>query len=589
MSTEIIATATVKLSIARTGVLTPFINEGDKEPSFDGEVYIHTDKSRSKIGIKRVTVQVKGKTCANQKKNEISYPVTLIDLNNYLYNGGVIFFVVLIADNGNRTKIYYNTLTPVKLRVLIKQAKSQGKLNIKFKKFPTDNEKIVSLFLNFYEDKSKQASFVFGELPTLDSLIEQNILEGINVSVQAYGADKLDPQRALFNNEVYLYASVKGSNIPQPIEMLPEGLHTKEIIVQPVSANGTLFYESYALIRSKGKDEFVFGHSFRLEYAENSPTWKIQYKPQGKLNERIKDMAFMKNVIEAHSFCIRDCAFPINPSIKELEQMDVDEHNKRLDFYVKVSKALKLFGSNVDLDIDAMSDKDWANCARLVRAAIDKEPVRGLSADLNPILVLDIANQHLALAFSKTEEVGTYNIFDFFKTEFHLALQDENKQMVPVSQYVLLQKAHYLSLSNLQYDTIIASFKEIGNHDQVNVSLLEMLLAYDENNDPRLLEATIEIGKWLLDTEASTLPIEIRLLNWLQIVKRQRELSDDEKRQIIIMTETAAQREDILVGAYLLLDNQIAAELHFERMSDELQESFHLYPIHHFWKSNSKA
>ena len=583
MNTEIIATTTVKLSIAQTDVLTPFINEGDKEPSFDGKVYIHKDSSKNKIGIKRVSVQVKGKACANQTKDEVSYPVSLIDMKNYLYNGGVMFFVVYIADNGNRTKIYYNTLTPVKLRMLIKQAGQQDSLSIEFKAFPTDNTKKVSVFLNFYEDTTKQASFVFGELPTLDSLIEQNILEGITVSVQTYGSDKLDPKHALFNNEVYLYANIKGSSALQPVEILPLGLHTQEVIVQPVSANGMLFYEKYELVRSKEKDVFLLGKSFRLEYYQNSPTWKINYKPAGRLKERMIDMAFMKNVIEANSFCVRDAVFPIHPTQQELEKMDIAGHNKQLVFFGKVSEALRLFGVDTDLDIDAMSERDWSNCARLVSAAIEKKPVRGLIPTLNPVLILDIANLHLALVFQKTEDEGTYNIFDFFKTKFDVAIKDENENMVPVSQYVLLQKQHYLTLSNIQYDTVLASFKDVGNHDQINVSMLEMLSAYDENNDTRLLEAITDINKWLLNASESSLPYEIRLLNWLQVVKRQRPLTNVEERELYKVAETQNQREDILVGTHLLLDNQTAAELHFERMDSNLQDSFIKYPIYRFW------
>lgn len=583
MNTEIVATSTVKLSIAQTELLSPFINEGDKEPSFDGKVYIHRDKNHSKVGIKSVSVQVKGKACSNQKKDEINYPVSLIDMRNYLYNGGVFFFVVYTADDGNRTKIYYNALTPVKLRVYIKQARQQDTLSIKFKAFPQDNEEKVSIFLNFYEDTTKQASFVFGELPTLDSLIKQNILEGITVSVQAYGANKLDPKRALFNNEVYLYANIKGSSALQPVELLPEGLHTEEIIEQPVSANGILFYENYKLVRSKEKDVFTLGNSFKLELFVGSPTYNINYKPAGKLRERIIDMAFMKNVLEAKAFCVKDGAFPINPSSQELEEMDIEEHNRRLEYYEKVSKALALFGANEDLDIDVMTEKDWRNCAILIYAALDKKPVKRLNAELNPVLVLDIANLHLALTFQKTKEEGTYNIYDFFKTEFNVAVKDENEQMIPVSQYMLLNKWHYLTVSNLRYDTIIASFKKIGNHDQANVSLLEMLAAYDENKDVQLLDAITDISKWLLDATDSTLPYEIRFLNWLQIEKRRRQLTNDERRQLVIMAETTGQREDILVGAYLLLDNQIAAELHFERMSEMQQVEFPKYPIYLFW------
>lgn len=45
-------------------------------------------------------------------------------------------------------------------------------------------------------------------------------------------------------------------------------------------------------------------------------------------------------------------------------------------------------------------------------------------------------------------------------------------------------------------------------------------------------------------------------------------------------------REDILVGAYLLLGQQRAAEIHFSRLTPELQNSFKSYPIYRFWNEN---
>ena len=40
MDLEKIATASVVASISVTDVLSPFINDGDKEPSWDGNIYI---------------------------------------------------------------------------------------------------------------------------------------------------------------------------------------------------------------------------------------------------------------------------------------------------------------------------------------------------------------------------------------------------------------------------------------------------------------------------------------------------------------------------------------------------------------------
>ena len=61
MDLEKIATASVTESISVTDILSSFINEGDKEPSWDGNIYIHVNESKRKEGIKKVPVQVKGR------------------------------------------------------------------------------------------------------------------------------------------------------------------------------------------------------------------------------------------------------------------------------------------------------------------------------------------------------------------------------------------------------------------------------------------------------------------------------------------------------------------------------------------------
>ena len=73
-------------------------------------------------------------------------------------------------------------------------------------------------------------------------------------------------------------------------------------------------------------------------------------------------------------------------------------------------------------------------------------------------------------------------------------------------------------------------------------------------------------------------------MNKLQIEKRERSLTIDEVKELFRVVETPNTREDILVGAYLLLNQQAAAELHFEKLGTELQEEFKKYPIFHFWK-----
>lgn len=60
MDLEKIATASVKTSISITDELSSFINDGDKEPSWDGNIYIYANKDKRKESIKKFQYKLKG-------------------------------------------------------------------------------------------------------------------------------------------------------------------------------------------------------------------------------------------------------------------------------------------------------------------------------------------------------------------------------------------------------------------------------------------------------------------------------------------------------------------------------------------------
>ena len=70
----------------------------------------------------------------------------------------------------------------------------------------------------------------------------------------------------------------------------------------------------------------------------------------------------------------------------------------------------------------------------------------------------------------------------------------------------------------------------------------------------------------------------------LQIIKRTRNFNPNEIEKLYKMIENSETREDCLIGAYLLLGQQQAAEMHFARLSKSEQNNFKEYPIYHFWK-----
>ncbi|WP_343010221.1 hypothetical protein [Holdemanella biformis] len=98
---ETLAVNAVKDSIITTDFLEQYIAENDKEPSWDGFVYIYGNKKKTKDTLEgRMAVQIKGKECDNHSKKEISYSMPKSDLVNYLNDGGCILFVVYIGNSG---------------------------------------------------------------------------------------------------------------------------------------------------------------------------------------------------------------------------------------------------------------------------------------------------------------------------------------------------------------------------------------------------------------------------------------------------------------------------------------------------------
>lgn len=148
---ETLAVNAVRDSIVISDFLDQFIADNDKEPSWDGFVYIYKNKNKKKENLKgRLPVQVKGKISNDFSKEEISFPISIIDLNNYLYDGGVVFFVVYIASDGVKKQIYYVELPPIKIRVILSGIGKQKAKNVKLKKFPADPNTRAMIFFNCY-------------------------------------------------------------------------------------------------------------------------------------------------------------------------------------------------------------------------------------------------------------------------------------------------------------------------------------------------------------------------------------------------------------------------------------------------------
>ena len=586
MDSEKIATNHVELAISKAGHLVSHINSNDKEPSWDGdvEVYKKSGHVHAKADlILKVPVQVKGHIKPNLKKKSIKYSIQYSDLRNYLYVGGTIFFVVYFDKEDEHYTIYYVGLLPFDLKKMLKDYKGDFSKckSIELKVFPTKKEDIDDIFLNFAHHMNRQRAAINSALLSFDSDLPTNT---ISLGYSTSAAKHYDlPLDYFFDHETYIYAV-----LPQKVELPIAHLDRIELFSftrdAPISIDSKVYFESYTVTRSKSSTVIRFGKGIQMSFstAQSLPT-KFNFTLSGTLSERIKDAEFMVAALSAHHYEINGGKI----AFSEADCANLPTLQKKLSFLLDVKKTLEAVHATADLDCSSLSVTDNTNLSILRAALIDKEPIKMCSSQ-SLLRSCHIANLELLLWVVPTEENSEYhNIYDFNYVPLIYREFDKNDKEYPSTHFVMLNKDAMLKYCNIDYNALLDAvqhvpFSEDYSHS-LNALLLEMLKAYDESKNSRieLLSTATTLALWIKDSDPYT-EHPIAILNYLQSVKRSRTLTSTEQAEILSLIEAAQDNESIYVGAYLLLDNPVAAKIHFDKLPEESQKFFESCPIYHF-------
>lgn len=593
---ETLSVNAVKNSIVMSDFLDQFITDNDKEPSWDGFVYIYGERSKEKSKLKgRMPVQVKGIKNNDHSNEVISYSMSTVDLRNYLNDGGCVLFVVYIGNLGMTNKIYYAELTPVKLKRLLKEAGTQEHKTVHLKEFPVDGDKKANIFFNCLQNCQKQASFKDEEirgLKELRELKEQGMLENIVIPVSSVG--DTDPQIELTKNEVYLYAQVKGSSVPQPFDIIPQDIQTYQTIDALVTIDDRVFYTNFQIIRSAKKTTICYGESLKVIFDENSTLAKISYKNSDKIRILVRDLDFMLNFLEKGYFKVDDDVIPFDYDGMKDTNFDKVKEKELLSWAQEVVRILDALGCADDIDVNDMKDADWKNLFELKAVLLDKETIKGLKKDLLPAASLKVGKLQFAISFQHCKEKGSYEVYDFFNLDHPILVEDKNNigKMIPVSRASLLHENDFLTLSNMNFDILLPEFQKMERCSETfNCAtdfLLRLLNAYDIAEEPRktkILNVCKSFNKWMEEASDEEIEYSIKMLNILQTVKRYRNLNRNEIEILCSIAENKEVGEACKAGAYLLLEQQQAAEIHLAKLSKEEQEKFKKYPIYHLGTS----
>lgn len=161
-----------------------------------------------------------------------------------------------------------------------------------------------------------------------------------------------------------------------------------------------------------------------------------------------------------------------------------------------------------------------------------------------------------------------------------------------MTQYILINKDEIKHISNFSIQSIIEDLNSIkGNNlavQEVNFWMLEILNAYDEKEpkDPQLLNLAENVQKWISKQDIED--TDICIINTLQILKRKRNLTLDEKLKASDLFQKTT-KEEIKYACCLLLDSNDEANKLLDSMDSELKNRLLSYPISVFNNSAKRG
>jgi hypothetical protein len=313
------------------------------------------------------------------------------------------------------------------------------------------------------------------------------------------------------------------------------------------------------------------------------------------LRQREKDLRFWLSATEAGGFEINghkvgsynvpSTAWDYNAARDELARLE------------EMVMALDRLHIKKDISLKDMSDIERREFSILIQAFCKKQPISNMSSDLPSQYTIGICGLRIALVhFEEGCMPGESRVHDFFDKnaiKFECNYRDKRCR---VPAYVFLDKEAWGAISNINYEAVASDFQEIFEKENdpilfeiANNTLMPILLAYDKTAENGLLVAAKSLAEWLLnDAPSDSSGDIIHYLNYCQIARRERNLSNEERTRLQQIAEEASERR-FKVGANLLLGHQEAAQHHFWQLAEEERDNIRNWPIYRFWRDALQA
>lgn len=571
----------VKQRLRKLNTLDPNIPSNDKGVSWDGHILVYQSVPWVKKDlIAKIPTQVKTRTRIRYGK---TFRISLDDLKNYKKEGSILYFWVQIVKG--QYKIFYAALFLLDLEQLISTNANEKSVPVKFEIFPEDISEIRVLIDEFVKTANKQKQ-VLPNVYDLDTFIKKHPNRPISFDLRLpKNPTPRDIVSSIKSQKPYVYYQYDedifvpvGKFEPTELSLVTEGY-------VEVRVSNEVLFTKVSQENFVNRVRLKIGNTILLDFLGDRFNFNYDIT-SADLIETIKTLQFVIALMTNEPiYWNNKRMFSGIPKSGDIDLMAI---KKQLELYLDIQKLFVRLGIRKSLFLQSLPKNEVNNLMTLCQSELyDREvPLTGKVPNYG---MVDIGDIHILCCCTPATRQGNYIIKSIFdKGTSSFALQDENGNSIPVSNYLLLSQGGVLgfrTVDNINYDDLIDSLNVEASYsivrDAYNSLLLSMLSYYDEIKYDKTFSACLWLANYLWNHSGR----EIDFINVCQVKYRNGTLTENDKEKLTQIKNTS---DDIVIklACSILLHSFEECHVYYSQLPKWRQEIFNEYPIRNLWMEN---
>lgn len=553
------------IRITTKGRVQSYINDNDKEPMWDGNIYGYSKigSDSNKDWLFRMPVQVKSKMVKKFDNKFVSYPIETVCLQSYFNDRGIIYFVVEIKDNddGNyETKIFYKILTPSILKNILDETKeSQETKKVQINKILDEKLDFFVVCKQFDKIRKIEGIEALNQVIPIEKVLGKEInietISGIN--------------DVLYGDYCSYYTDE--NNVKIPIRLPGKFVEYSRLINRSISLGDKTYFTNWEEHKNNNEETFItFGDTIKIKDNKFSII-----KSKDNILERHKTIEFFLNIISEEKITKED-----------LESIEVLKNEKEL-----IEKVFKIC-DRFDIKRESLKLKDFKGSD--VRVVDILSEVKDDNIDLNNIRevkceIVIFLNYRIALLKVIYNDGNTiYHNFYSDKIKLCIGFKYKNKELY-MSRFITLDEIP-LNTHNFNEKLVLESLSPIKKEnyeveaDLYNNLMLNLIKAWDKNNRNEY----INLINYLESELKEYISEEIYLINKAQLEYRlNNKLSHKTIENLYRIKFNGNINNHIKCAICILLKDYEGFEELLFKLSNKEQEFFKNYPIYSLYEDRN--